>query len=173
VQIAIDEIEHPFLLSGCKVMDGCGDMIVSLINPQYIYIFQAIKFRTYVSNLLSLPITTNYKIIFINSRKFVNVNWVIRKVTWLGGENGKLRHNRASKAWLGMKSLQNEVTGTQTSFSTNFGGKLSFILPLLFQWAPPLQLAYIYFHCSYLYNYYNYTRTLCIKCWVSAFHTES
>ncbi len=30
----------------------------------------------------------------------------------------------------------------------------------------------IYFHCSYLYNYYDYSRTLCIKCWVSAFHTE-
>ncbi len=26
-----------------------------------------------------------------------------------------------------MKILQNEITGTQTSFSTNFGGKLSFI----------------------------------------------
>jgi hypothetical protein len=23
---------------------------------------------------------------------------------------------------------------------------------------------YIYFHCSYLYNYYNYSRTVCIKC---------
>jgi len=31
----------------------------------------------------------------------------------------------------------------------------------------------IYFHCSYLYNYYNYVpQTLCIKCWVSAFHTQ-
>jgi len=27
-----------------------------------------------------------------------------------------------------MKILQKEITGTQTSFSTNFGGKLSFIL---------------------------------------------
>jgi hypothetical protein len=27
-----------------------------------------------------------------------------------------------------MKILQNEITGTQTSFPTNFGGKLSFIL---------------------------------------------
>jgi hypothetical protein len=27
-----------------------------------------------------------------------------------------------------MKILQNEITGTQTKFSTNFGGKLSFIL---------------------------------------------
>jgi hypothetical protein len=27
-----------------------------------------------------------------------------------------------------MKILQNEITGTQTSFSINFGGKQSFIL---------------------------------------------
>jgi hypothetical protein len=27
---------------------------------------------------------------------------------------------------------------------------------------------YIYFHCSYMHCYYNYSRTLCIKCWVSA-----
>jgi hypothetical protein len=33
---------------------------------------------------------------------------------------------------------------------------------------------YIYFHCSYLYNCYNYLpRTLCIKCWVSAFRTQT
>jgi len=28
-----------------------------------------------------------------------------------------------------MKILQKEITDTQTSFSTNFGGKLSFIFP--------------------------------------------
>jgi hypothetical protein len=28
------------------------------------------------------------------------------------------------------------------------------------------------FTWSYLYNYYNYSRTLCIKCWVSVFRTE-
>jgi hypothetical protein len=31
-----------------------------------------------------------------------------------------------------MKILQNEITGTQTSFATNFGAKLSFILSFLF-----------------------------------------
>jgi hypothetical protein len=31
-----------------------------------------------------------------------------------------------------MKILQNEIIGTQTSFPTNFGGKLSFILSFLF-----------------------------------------
>jgi hypothetical protein len=31
-----------------------------------------------------------------------------------------------------MKILQNKITGTQTSFSTNFGGKLSFILSFIF-----------------------------------------
>jgi hypothetical protein len=52
---------------------------------------------------------------------------VIRKVRRLGARKGQFRHNRASNAELGMKLLQNEITlGTQTSFSTNFGGKLSF-----------------------------------------------
>ncbi len=41
-----------------------------------------------------------------------------------------------------MKILQNKITGTQTSFSTNFGGKLSFILSFLF----PERL-----HCCYIY----------------------
>jgi hypothetical protein len=31
-----------------------------------------------------------------------------------------------------MKILQNEITGTQTSFSTNFGGTLSFIQSFIF-----------------------------------------
>jgi len=31
-----------------------------------------------------------------------------------------------------MKILQNEITGMQTSFSTNFRGKLSYILSFLF-----------------------------------------
>jgi hypothetical protein len=50
----------------------------------------------------------------------------------------------------------------------SIGGKLSFILSFLFP--DRLHCCYTYFHCSYLYNYYNYSRTLCIKCW--AFRTE-
>jgi hypothetical protein len=43
---------------------------------------------------------------------------------------------------------------------------------------PNLQLIYvesnysIHFHCSYRYTYYNSSRTLCLKCWDSAFRTE-
>jgi hypothetical protein len=44
--------------------------------------------------------------------------------------------------------------------------------PLSFSGAPPLLLLHIYFHCSYMYNYYNYSRTLCIKCRVSAYHIQ-
>jgi len=44
--------------------------------------------------------------------------------------------------------------------STDFGGKLSFILSFLFP--ERLHCCYIHFHCSYLYNCYNYFRTLCI-----------
>jgi hypothetical protein len=39
-----------------------------------------------------------------------------------------------------MKILQSEITGTQTKFSTNIGGKLSFILSLLSPSAIPLLL---------------------------------
>jgi hypothetical protein len=73
-----------------------------------------------------------------------------------------------------MKIFQKEITGTQTSFFTNFGGKLSFILCFMFP--ERLHCCYIYFHCSNnCYNYsrtnncYNYSRTLCIKYWVSHF----
>ncbi len=41
--------------------------------------------------------------------------------------------------------------------------KLSFIPSSLFP--QRLHCCYIYFYWSYLYNYYNYSRTLCIKCW--------
>jgi len=43
--------------------------------------------------------------------------------------------------------LQNEITGTQTWFSTNFGGKLSFIPPFLFP-EHLLHCCFIYFHFS-------------------------
>ncbi len=48
----------------------------------------------------------------------------------------------------------------ETKKTINFGGKLSFILSFPF----PELCCYIYFQCSYLYNYYNKSRTLCIKC---------
>ncbi len=46
----------------------------------------------------------------------------------------------------------------------------SFILSFIFP--ERLHCYYTCFHCSYLYDYYSYSRTLCIKCWVTAFHTE-
>jgi hypothetical protein len=69
-----------------------------------------------------------------------------------------------------MRILQSEWTGNQTSFSTNFGGKLSFILSFLV--SERLHRCYIYFQYSCPCNYYSYPQTLCIKCRVSAFHPE-
>jgi len=66
-----------------------------------------------------------------------------------------------------MKILQNEINGTQTSFSTNFGGKLSFILSFLFP--ERLHCCYIYFHCSYLYNNYNYSLERCALSFIISF----
>jgi len=87
---------------------------------------------------------------------------VICKVPGIGGEKCQFRHIRPSNMYLRIKILSNKITGTQTSFSSNFDGKLSFILSFLRP--EPLHWCYIYFHCSYLYNYYNYSRTFCIKC---------
>jgi hypothetical protein len=50
-----------------------------------------------------------YELFCINNRVF-------RKVRRLGDENGQFRHNMASNAELGLKILQKEITGTQTSF---------------------------------------------------------
>jgi hypothetical protein len=63
-----------------------------------------------------------------------------------------------------MKILQNEITGTPIGFSINFGGKLSFILSFLSPERLPLLLLHI-FSLLLPVQYYNYSWTLCIKCW--------
>jgi len=76
-------------------------------------------------------------ILAMNVYKLVYINRDIRKV--------KFRHNRASNTELGMKILQNEITGTQISFCTNFCDKLSVILSFLS--LERLHCCYKYFHC--------------------------
>ncbi len=107
------------------------------------------------------------------------------KVRWLEGEKGQFRHNNGSKRTTGNEILQNEMTGTQANFPpillVNWISSPSFLFP------QRLHYCYIYFNltaltsitatiyiftCSYLYNYYNYSWTLCIKCWVTAFHSD-
>jgi len=80
--------------------------------------------------LLGVKFRQNEK--YKNKKGIFCHNRVILKVRRSGGENGQFRHNRASNSELGAKSLQKEITETQTSFSTNFGSKLSFILCFLF-----------------------------------------
>jgi hypothetical protein len=45
---------------------------------------------------------------------------------------------------MGMKILQKEITGTQTSFSTNFGGKTEFHPVFPFSWTPSTAATYIF-----------------------------
>ncbi len=52
------------------------------------------------------------------------------------------------------------------TFNWGWNPLLSFVFP------KPLHCCYIDFHCSYLYSYYNSSRTFCIKCWDSTFRTE-
>ncbi len=98
---------------------------------------------------------------------------VICKVRRLGSENGQFLHNRASNVKLGMKFYKMKQM-------KQLGPKLVFppILvingissPLSFFLSASTSATHI-FHRSYLYNYYNYFRSLCIKCRVSTFHTE-
>jgi len=60
--------------------------------------------------------------------------------------------------------------GGGNSENHQFWWFLSFTLSFFFP--ERLHCCYIDFHCSYLYSYCNSSRTLCIKCWDSAFHTE-
>jgi len=56
---------------------------------------------------------------------------VIRKSgDW--GREGPVSAEEGIKCVIGNEILQNEITGTQTRFSTNVGGKLSFIPSVLF-----------------------------------------
>jgi hypothetical protein len=127
------------------------------------------RFTTYLP-ITYLPIYFNKLSVKYVLNKHVHSNKVIHKVPQLRVRMadfniiGHQMHN-----WEQM-FLQNEIIGTQISFSTNFGGKLSFIVSFLFPW--PLHCCYIYFHCSYLYKYYNYSQILCIKCLISTFHTK-
>jgi len=50
----------------------------------------------------------------------------------------------------------------ETQITINFDGYLSFTLSFFFP--ERLHCCDIDFHCCYLYSYYNFSRTLCIKC---------
>jgi len=69
----------------------------------------------------------------LNSQSFCNCAHILE----LSIKSGNYGARTASFGTIGyqmrgMKILQNEITGIQASFSTNFGGKLSFILSFLF-----------------------------------------
>jgi len=71
------------------------------------------------------------------------------------------------------RNLQKSTLGFKGRGETQetIDGFMSFTLSFFFF----LSASHCYdidFHCSYLYNYYNSSRTLCIKCWDSAFRTE-
>jgi hypothetical protein len=53
-----------------------------------------------------------------------------------------------------------------------FKGSETWVSPCLSSFPERLHCCYIDFQCSFLYSYYNSSRTLCIKCWDSAFRTD-
>jgi hypothetical protein len=72
-----------------------------------------------------------------------------------GHTQGEIKKTKISKK--SILAFKGGGRGGETQKTTSFGGKLSFILSFIFP--ERLQCCYIYFHCSYLYNYYNYFRT--------------
>jgi hypothetical protein len=64
------------------------------------------------------------------------------------------------------------VTHKRVAHSTSHAWALViFFWLLIIQWPMVMNMQW-QLPCSYLSNCYNYSRTLCIKCWVSAFHTQ-
>jgi hypothetical protein len=57
-------------------------------------------------------------------------------------------------------------------FGHTLGLMVSEFHPVFLFFPERLHCCYIDFHCSYRYSYYNSSRTLCMKCWDSAFRTE-
>jgi hypothetical protein len=103
---------------------------------------------------------------------FIRVIRKARKTQYQNPEFGQTQceiKKKPSKKYISIQP-RGGGEGGRPSEKQPFLCKLSFILSFVFP--ERLYISYRYFHCSYLYNYYNYSRTLCIKCWVSAFHTE-
>ncbi len=92
------------------------------------------------------------------SAKSGKIPWVWSWTGWDSKETCKKVHYK-ERLWNPKKNEEQTPQGF-LSFT------LSFFSPEL------LHCYYIYFHCSYLCSYYNSSRTLCIKCWVSVFHPE-
>ncbi len=73
------------------------------------------------------------------------------------------------KSWKNTTLQFNTQGGCETQKTINFVINcvhLLFITALSFCLSISTAATYI-FHCSYMYCYYNYSRTLCTKCWVS------
>jgi hypothetical protein len=83
----------------------------------------------------------------------------VRKRQHQNPEFGCKRGEKPAKKYISIK-------GGDTQKTINFGGKLSFICLLLL--CDRLDCCYVLYDWSYMYRYYNYSRTLCIKCWLLA-----
>jgi len=95
---------------------------------------------------------------------WVSLTWgrirIIRKVRKTQHQNPEFGHKPGE---IKNKSAKKYIQGGETQKTIHFCNKLSFILSFLFP--KRLHCCYIYVHCSYLYNSYNYSRTLCIWSW--------
>jgi hypothetical protein len=84
-----------------------------------------------------------------------------------GHKEGEIQKRNMQKSTLAFKRGGGKAWNSKNH---QVWGKLSFTLSFFFR--ERLHCCHLYFQCSYLYSYYYSSRTLCIKCWVSAFHTQ-
>jgi hypothetical protein len=121
-------LAHSGLLLKCKTPNHQSQSSWQVLN----FLYKKYAYRILSLSSIEKPHSSFKLLLSLQIGQSSSYIRVIHKVRQLGGENGQFWHNRASNAELGMKILQKEITGTQTSFCTNFGGKLSFIPSFLF-----------------------------------------
>jgi hypothetical protein len=77
---------------------------------------------------------------------------------------GEIRAKPAKKYFSIQEGRGGDVKLRKAPFLVYFKPQFHPVLIPSFLSPELLQRCYMYFHCSYLYNYYNYSRTLCSKC---------
>jgi len=87
---------------------------------------------------------------------------VIRKIRKKQHQNPEFGHTQGEILQKPAKKYTSIRGGGETQRTIIFCGKLSFILSFVYHERP--QCCHIYFHCSYPYDYYNYSQPFYIKC---------
>jgi hypothetical protein len=134
----------------------------------------SLSFTLYI-HWLQWPVS-NYYTLFISSEVLdvfcaieISVKWGKDNTSTLSLVIHRVRFKKKKKN-LQKTTLAFKGMGGETQKTINFDG--SSVSPCLSFFLRASTACYIHFRCSYLYSYYNSSRTFWIKCWDSAFRTE-